>query len=85
MWNGFSNLHCRGKKAVSQPKYLTTKEVADLLRIHASVVRASRVSGMLCGYPAPKHIKMGNSKVLYRASEIKWYEDNLVEQRITGI
>jgi len=68
-----------------QPRYITTNELADMLRTNVSVIRASRVSGMLFDYPAPLHIKLGKSKVLYRASEIKKFENNLKEQRITGV
>ena len=67
---------------VPVPKYFTTSQLAELLHVNSSTIRASRVSGVLLGYPAPLHIKLGKSKVLYRTSEIKKYEDNLIEQRL---
>ena len=66
-----------------QPRYITTNELAEMLRTNASTIRASRVSGVLFDYPAPLHIKLGKSKVLYRESEIKKFENSLKEQRIT--
>ena len=64
-------------------KYLTTAQVAALFHTNPSVIRASRVSGLLFGYPAPKHVKLGSRKILYKTTEIERFENQLEERAIT--
>jgi len=69
--------------AMNSP-YLTTQQVADMLHTNSSVIRASRVSGLLYGKPAPLHKLLGKNKILYCLNEIESYMGNIEDRRITG-
>ena len=67
-----------------QSTYLTTQQVAEMLHTNASVIRASRVSGLLYGKPAPLHKLLGKNKILYCIEEIDGYMESIEDRRITG-
>ena len=55
-------------------KLLSSKDLAELLSVSGQYVTESRVSGVLMGYKAPKHLKMGRT-VRYEESTInEWLE-----------
>ena len=66
-----------------QSPYLTTQQVADILHTNASVIRASRVSGLLWGKPAPLFKAFGAKKILYCEDEIHKYVAAEESRRIT--
>lgn len=68
--------------AMSSP-YLTTQQVAEMLSTNASVIRASRVSGLLYGKPAPMFKLLGKKKILYCEEEIHKYMGCVEDRRIT--
>lgn len=51
-------------------KYLTTNELAELLRTNPTVIRKSRQTGVLFDRPAPPHIRLTPRKILYEADAI---------------
>jgi|TARA_R110001599_G_scaffold340228_1_gene560370 predicted DNA-binding transcriptional regulator AlpA len=42
-------------------KLLKTKELAEMLSVSYQSLRTSRVTGILLGVEAPKHLKMGQT------------------------
>lgn len=51
-----------------------SKIAADYLKVAESTLRKSRVTGTLCGLPAPAYIKMGRT-VLYDIADLDaWLE-----------
>ena len=55
-------------------KLLSTKNLADMLCVSSQYVTESRISGVLMGYKAPNHLKMGRT-VRYEESTInEWIE-----------
>ena len=56
-------------------EYLSTEHLADVLCTNKVVIRESRVSGTLFGRPAPEYIRIGERKLLYKASTIiEWID-----------
>ncbi len=64
-------------------KFYTTAELAELLHTNPQVIRASRVSGMLFEYTAPKFIKLSRNKVLYPVTEVNKYVRGLELKQVT--
>ena len=62
--------------------YLTTQQVAVMLHTNASTIRASRVSGLLYGVPAPLFKRLGKSKILYIESEVHKYMEGIPDSRV---
>jgi hypothetical protein len=53
--------------------YLSTAQVAEVLGTNVSVIKQSRMTGLLFGRPAPEFIRIGERKLVYEASEIvRW-------------
>jgi len=56
-------------------QYLTTKDLASVLNTAEPVIRQSRLSGVLFGRKAPEFIRIGERKLVYKASTvIEWIE-----------
>jgi len=53
-----------------------TQQAADYLACTINALKISRVTGMLWSNPAPKFIKAGERKILYRRAEL----DNFLDQ-----
>jgi hypothetical protein len=55
--------------------YVDTKEAAEILRCNHKELCAARASARLLGRPAPKYIRVGQRKVLYRRADlVAWIE-----------
>ncbi len=54
--------------------HLDTHESARHIGLASSTVRLSRVSGILCGVPAPAYRKVGRKVIYDRAVLDKWLE-----------
>ena len=59
-------------------KLLTTNDVAERLQVNPDLVIRSRVSGLLLGSPAPKHLKMGRA-VRYEVEAIDEFINSFKE------
>lgn len=58
-------------------KLLNSKQVAERLGFTDQALRASRLSGVLCGVDTPIFFKIG-TRVKYKESDIQaWIENNL--------
>ena len=56
-------------------QYLTTKDLALVLNTAEPVIRQSRLDGQLFGRKAPEFIRIGERKLVYKASTvIEWIE-----------
>ncbi len=56
-------------------EYLTTKDLAAVLNTAEPVIRQSRIDGSLFGRPSPEFIRIGDRKLLYKASTIiEWID-----------
>jgi predicted DNA-binding transcriptional regulator AlpA len=56
--------------------FYTSKEAAEYLGLKETSLRNSRVNGVLCGWTAPQHIKLGNKKILYRKEVLdEWIDE----------
>ena len=63
-------------------KYLTTQQVAAMLHTNASLIRKSRITGMLYDVPAPLFKRLGKSKILYLESEIHKFMEQVPDSRL---
>ncbi len=61
------------KNIQTQP-HLDTHESAYYIGLASSTLRLSRVSGIVCGVPAPTYRKLGRKVVYDRAVLDKWLE-----------
>ena len=59
-------------------KLLTTNDVAEQLQVNPDLVIRSRVSGLLLGSPAPKHLKMGRT-IRYEVEAIEEFINSFKE------
>ena len=56
-------------------EYLSTEQVAQVLKTNPQVIKDSRQRGKLFGRKPPEFIRIGERKLLYKASEIvRWIE-----------
>ena len=56
-------------------EYLTTAQLAEVLGTSVSVIKQSRMTGLLFGRPSPEFIRIGERKLLYKTSvAIEWIE-----------
>jgi len=67
------------KTGKTMSNLLTSKELAEKLSVSAQFIAESRVSGILMGIEAPKHLKMGRT-VRYEESTIEEWLNNFREE-----
>ena len=63
--------------------YITTKQLAQLLKTNPSVIKQSRSSGRLFGRTPPEFIPMGERKLLYKLSDVHAWMDSFAKQTVT--
>ena len=67
----------------TQEDYITTKQLAQLLKTNPSVIKQSRSSGILFSRKPPAHIRFSERKLLYKLSDVTSWIDSFPSFTVT--